>query len=331
MVAASAGRAAPAAGRVARWLACLAALSLTLISDVEAEAPGAHADTPPLIADHEAITAIPDPPAADPARLALGARLFDDQRLSHDGTLACSSCHSIKTNGRDGRLHRISGAIDKPPLATLTVFNAALSFRLNWRGNVRTLQEQAKTSIESPASMASSMTEVLGRLRADRSIVRQFRHAYGHEPDEPGLLDAIATYERSLLTPDSRFDQWLKGDSTALSAEEQHGYVLFQSLGCVSCHQGVNVGGNLYERHGIFHPLASPWPELLRVPSLRNVAVLAPYFHDGSAPTLDDAVRDMAVAQLDQTLSDDQVSAIVAFLRTLTGKYRGVTLTPVER
>jgi len=107
-----------------------------------------------------------------------------------------------------------------------------------------------------------------------------------------------------------------------LSAEEQHGYRLFKSLGCISCHQGVNVGGNLFERHGIFHPLASPKPEILRVPSLRNVATTPPYFHDGSAPTLDDAVRRMARAQLDQTLSDEQVQAIVGFLNTLTGAYR---------
>jgi cytochrome c peroxidase len=142
--------------------------------------------------------------------------------------------------------------------------------------------------------------------------------------DRTGLLDAIATYERSLLTPGSRFDRWLGGDAAALSAEEQHGYELFKSLGCVSCHQGVNVGGNLYQRHGIFHPLASPKPEILRVPSLRNVATTASYFHDGSAATLDDAVRKMAAAQLDLDLPDPQIQAIVAFLKTLTGNYRGV-------
>ena len=109
----------------------------------------------------------------------------------------------------------------------------------------------------------------------------------------------------------------------ALTADEQTGYGLFKSFGCVSCHQGANVGGNLYERHGIFRPLASPKPEILRVPSLRNVATTAPYFHDGSAPTLDDAVREMAAAQLDRTLSDQQVTAIVAFLKTLTGTFHG--------
>jgi cytochrome c peroxidase len=164
-------------------------------------------------------------------------------------------------------------------------------------------------------------------LSADPELVRQFEWAYGRGPDRASVLDAIATYERSLLTPGSRFDRWLSGDPAALSAEEQDGYQLFKSLGCVSCHQGVNIGGNLFERHGIFHPLASPKPEILRVPSLRNVATTPPYFHDGSAPTLRKAVRRMAFAQLDETLSDQEIDAIVAFLNTLTGAYRGVPVT----
>jgi cytochrome c peroxidase len=155
----------------------------------------------------------------------------------------------------------------------------------------------------------------------------QFDKAYGHGPDRASLVDAIATYERSLVTPGSRFDRWLQGDATAISAEEQRGYQLFKSLGCVSCHQGVNIGGNLFERHGIFHPLAAPKPEILRVPSLRNVAMTPPYFHDGSAATLDDAVRKMAFAQLDDRLTDQEIDTIVAFLRTLTGTYHGVPVT----
>jgi cytochrome c peroxidase len=159
---------------------------------------------------------------------------------------------------------------------------------------------------------------------AEPRIEHQFDEAYGHGPDRANLLDAIATYERSLVTPGSRFDRWLQGDATALSAKELRGYQLFKSLGCVSCHQGVNIGGNLFERHGIFHPLASPKPEILRVPSLRNVAVMAPYFHDGSAKTLHEAIREMAFAQLDDTLTEQQIDTIEAFLRTLTGTYRGV-------
>src|SRR6202007_347564 len=110
---------------------------------------------------------------------------------------------------------------------------------------------------------------------------------YGSDPDRTSFLDALTTYEQSLLTPGSRFDRWLGGDTAAITEHEQRGYHLFKSFGCISCHQGVNVGGNLFERSGIFHPLASPKPEILRVPSLRNVAVTPPYFHDGSAPTLD--------------------------------------------
>jgi mono/diheme cytochrome c family protein len=139
-------------------------------------------------------------------------------------------------------------------------------------------------------------------------------------PDMSSLLDAIAIYERSLLTPDSRFDHWLTGDKTALAPEEQQGYALFQSLGCISCHQGVNIGGNLFERRGIFHPLASG-PAILRVPSLRNVAVMAPTV---VRMTLQEAVRRMAWAQLDQKLDDRQIEQIVAFLKTLTGNFQGV-------
>jgi len=266
---------------------------------------------------------VPPPPAADPLRLALGERLFTDSRLSADGKRSCLSCHDIQTNGADG--NRLDKALDGStlPLNTTTVFNSALGFRLNWEGNFRTLEAQAESALENQRAMGDSIETVLQRLNGDAKTRRRFGAAYGHPPDRATLLDAIATYERSLVTPGSRFDRWLGGDAAALSAEEKDGYQLFKSVGCVSCHQGVGVGGNLFERHGIFHPLASPKPEILRVPSLRNVATTPPYFHDGSAPTLSEAVRRMAEAQLDQTLSDQQIELIIAFLKTLTGTYRG--------
>jgi cytochrome c peroxidase len=154
-------------------------------------------------------------------------------------------------------------------------------------------------------------------------MVDQFRAAYGGEPNGERFLDAIVTFERSLVTPGGRFDRWLGGDRSALSEQELEGYRLFKLLGCSSCHQGVNVGGNLFERQGIFHPLVQQPPEIVRVPSLRNVATTGPYFHDGSAATLQDAVRRMATSQLDRTVTDEQVESLVAFLRTLTGNYRG--------
>jgi len=275
----------------------------------------------------ESITPIPAPPAANPLKLDLGERLFEDPGLSRNRSRSCLSCHDTRHNGADAnrRDRTIDGA--ELFLNTNTVFNAALSFRLNWEGDVKTLESHVAASLESPRTMDITIDEALGRLRTNPEMAARFEKAYGHGPDRASLLDAIATYERSLLTPGSRFDRWLEGDETVLSAEEQRGYELFESFGCISCHQGVNVGGNLFERHGIFAPLAAPKPEILRVPSLRNVAVTPPYFHDGSAATLEDAVRRMAAAQLDRTLSDQQTTAIVAFLRTLTGTYRGRPVT----
>jgi cytochrome c peroxidase len=311
--------------RSCRWAwVCLALL--TIGTAAAQTAPSQMPDQGSIFGE-EPITPIPPPPAADPLKLALGERLFTDPRLSHDGSRSCSSCHDTRTNGADGnRLDKAPDGSDLP-LNTNTVFNAALSFRIGWEGSFPSLEAQAEASLTDPAFMATSFDEVLGRLSADADIARQFDAAYGHGPDRASLLDAIATYERSLVTPGSRFDRWLDGDAEALTAEEQAGYGLFKSLRCVSCHQGVNVGGNLFERHGIFHPLAAPKPEILRVPSLRNITTTPPYFHDGSAPALGDAVRRMAAGQLNQTLSDQQVAAIVAFLGTLTGTYHDRLVT----
>jgi cytochrome c peroxidase len=301
---------------------------LTIVLCVALTSP-AHAQVPALQGPSpaEPITPIPSPPAQNPERVALGDRLFHDPRLSHNDIRSCASCHDTRTSGASPLAH------DKTPdgkdiaLNTPTIFNAALSFRLRWEGDVRSLETECEQTLLNPDIMATGVNEVLDKLRSDRGIVRQFRDAYGHGPDGAGLMDAIATYERSLLTPGGRFDLWLSGQTDAITQDELAGYQLFKSLGCISCHQGVNVGGNLYERHGIFHPLASPEPEVLRVPSLRNVATTPPYFHDGSVPTLPNAVRAMGYAQLDVTLSNQQTAAIVAFLNTLTGTYSGGPVT----
>jgi cytochrome c peroxidase len=303
------------------WLG-LALLSFAGAAPAQTPNPPTTRVTP--AANQEPITPIPPATAADPRKVELGQQLFQDRRFSHHGALACISCHDIHTNGTDDGQQTTTRAAATRPLRTLTVFNAALSFRLNWEGNIRTLEDQVESSLENPTGLATSADEVIRKLNADPRVVAQFNDAYGRRPDRAALLDAIATYERSLLTPGSRFDRWLDGDSAALTKAELGGYTLFQSLGCVACHQGVNVGGNLFERHGIFRPLASPQPEILRVPGLRNVATRAPYFHDGSAPTLAEAVRQMAAAQLNRVLTGQEVDAIVAFLNTLTGTYRGV-------
>ena len=296
-------------------------LVLLLASGVVGRSSELQLLTAKRLADQEPITPIPQPPAVDPQRLALGERLFGDPRLSGDGKLACSSCHDLATNGAGPSIVAHDGS--KAPFDTLTVFNAPLSFRLNWQGNYRSLGEQAESSLENPKNMHTNVDEVLGKLNADAQMVQQFRTAYGRAPDRTNFLDALVTFERSLLTPGSRFDRWLEGDPSALSEAELEGYRTFKSLGCSSCHQGVNVGGNLFERQGIFRPLVAAKPGIVRVPSLRNVAVTAPYFHDGSAATLEEAVRKMGSAQLGWPLSDQQIVSIVAFLRTLTGTYLG--------
>jgi cytochrome c peroxidase len=281
----------------------------------------------PQAREVEPITPVPPPPPLDPARLKLGEALFRDTRLSGTGARACISCHDLASNGADGRRRAL--ALDGAPLAvnTLSVFNAALSFRYNWAGNRRTLEEQAAGSITNPKAMGGQLDVAVARMRADPSTVAAFRRAYGAPPNAPRLLDAIATFERSLLTPNSRFDAWLRGDDKALNATELRGYREFKAAGCVACHQGVNIGGNLFQQSGVFHPLASPSPGVLRVPSLRNVAATAPYFHDGSARTLEGAVRAMGRAQLNRTLSESQVCDIVAFLRTLNGERQGRQVT----
>jgi cytochrome c peroxidase len=302
------------------WI-CLASLLLGIGATAQPR-EAEMADSKP-VADQEPITPIPPPPAADPLKLALGERLFGDPRLSGDGNLACSSCHNLKTNGAGDGSGADAHEPSTHPFNTLTVFNAVLNFRLNWEGNFRALDAHVESSLQNPMNMRTSVDEVVAKLNADPETVRQFREVYGRPPDRTGFLDALTTFEQSLLTPGAKFDRWLGGDTSALSTEELGGYQLFKSLGCSSCHQGVNLGGNLFERQGIFRPLAGPKPEIVRVPSLRNVAATAPYFHDGSEPSLREAVRRMAAAQLDRSLSDQQVDSIVAFLRTLTGVYRG--------
>ena len=303
-----------------RWAAvgiislCAAAV---IVATAVAQAPSDLLKREGPVAGQEPISPIPAAPAADPLKLALGKRLFSDPRLSGGGNLSCSSCHDISANGA-----RPDGAVSWP-FDTPTIFNAVLNFRLNWEGNFRSPAEHVVSSLENPVYMRSSVEDVVRKLNADPGMVDRFRAAYGGEPDAERFLDAMVTFERSLVTPGARFDRWLGGDRSAVSQAELEGYRLFKSLGCSSCHQGVNVGGNLFERQGIFHPLVQRPPETVRVPSLRNVATTAPYFHDGSAATLQDAVRRMAASQLDRTLTDEQVETLVAFLRTLTGNYRG--------
>jgi cytochrome c peroxidase len=296
----------------------------------------------------EPISPIEPPTGLDLVKVRLGERLFGDVRVSGGDRVACIACHQLDNGGAHHRDFSPSpeagGMLDRN---TPTIFNAALNFRFGWSGRFRGLTEQNEFIILNPRVMNTNWTELIGKLRADSEYRAAFDKAYGGPIDAAQVLDALVSYERSLVTPNARFDRYLRGERDAITPEEEQGYSLFKSLGCVACHQGVNVGGNLFERFGIFEPpSSSDGPNqpadlgrfaitgqerdrfVFRVPSLRNVALTAPYFHDGSAATLAAAVNVMARKQLGRTLKGAEVDLLVGFLKTLTGEYLG---RPLDR
>ncbi len=271
----------------------------------------------------------------DSEKVALGWRLFHDPALSGDGSVSCASCHGIAEGGDDGRSRSVGvkGRIGQRNAPT--VLNSAFLFRLFWDGRAEDLESQIDGPLNNPDEMDSSWTIAIERLGRDAEFMRHYRASYGEPLRVEALKDALATYERSLITPNSAFDRHLCGED-ALSGSARDGYRLFLDLGCASCHQGRNLGGNLFQTFGIFEAppmLEDPGADrgrqqvtgrdedrfVFRVPSLRNVARTAPYFHDGSVDDLTTAVRVMAASQLGRRLSDDQVAKLVAFLGSLTG------------
>jgi cytochrome c peroxidase len=293
----------------------------------------------------EPITPIPMTTNLDWAKVRLGERLFHDVRLSRGNVIACATCHSLAEGGDDG-LPRSRGADGKPlNFNSPTVFNAMLSFRLTWRGNFRSPEAFIEAVLLNPRLMNTSWDELLSKLRADADYRKAFAAIDPGGLKPAHVLDALAAYHRSLVTPNARFDQYLRGQRDAITDEEKRGYHLFKSYGCIACHQGVNVGGNLFQKFGVFQtPLSlkervseadlgrftithdDQDRHVFRVPSLRNVAVTAPYFHDGRASTLEEAVDIMAKAQLGRILSQQDIGLIVQFLHTLTGEYQGQSL-----
>lgn len=287
----------------------------------------------------EPIRPIPEAPAMDPAVRALGERLFHDPVLSGDRTMSCATCHVLERGGVDGLPRAIGADGLALDLNVPTVLNASLNFRQSWAGRFATLEEQVDAPLMSSSEMGTSWPELIARLEGDPTYVRAFETAFGGGPSPDRVRRAIAAYERTLLTPDSPFDAWLRGDADALEPEALAGYVLFKEYGCIGCHQGVGVGGNMFQRLGIVRDYFAERGAIgaadlgrfevtgdeadryvFKVPSLRNVALTAPYFHDGSAETLAEAIRVMAEYQLGREIPAADVRRIEAFLGTLTGR-----------
>ncbi|MCU0118652.1 c-type cytochrome [Pseudomonas sp. B2M1-30] len=288
----------------------------------------------------EPLKPLPDVPKEDPARVKLGRQLFNDPRLSTNNTLSCASCHQLDKGGADTRA--FSQGFDGQPLPvnTPSVFNARLNFRQFWDGRVETLEEQSDKVITSPHEMGSSWDTVVQRLSDDPGYRQGFGAAYPDAVTKANIQNALASYERTLATPDSRFDQYLKGNTEILTLDEKYGYQRFKDYGCIACHQGVNIGGNMFQKFGVFgdyiadrgNPTEADQGRfnvtgdeadraVFKVPSLRNVALTAPYFHDGSAPTLERAVDVMFKYQLGRMPSDEDKALIIQFLKTLSGHW----------
>jgi cytochrome c peroxidase len=305
-------------------------------------------------AQQEPISPLPRDPAADSQgkpldarKVALGDKLFHDPRLSKDNTISCASCHNLATNGADAPDRPVSLGVGgaKGAVNSLTVFNSRYNFRQFWDGRAANLSDQVAGPVHNPVEMASNWPEVIAKLNQDGALAAQFKAIYPDGVQSKNIQDAIAVYEMTLTTPNAPFDQWLRGDPQALAADQLKGYQLFKSYGCIACHQGMNVGGNMYQTFGVMggyfeargHPTEADNGRfnvtknpadmhVFKVPSLRNVAITPPYFHDGSAQTLEQAVDVMFRFQLGRTAPDADKALIIQFLHSLTGQYQGKSL-----
>jgi cytochrome c peroxidase len=325
----------------------VAAIGALLIASVALQSQATHdsRDRSSMPLGEEPITPVPRGVSLDADKMRLGEMLFHDVRLSRSDVLACASCHMLAEGGDDNRARSPGSNGQLLDFNAPTVFNVGLSFRLNWRGNFRTLEEQNEAVLLDRNLMNTTWQELLPKLHADETYREAFATVYGSDPEPAHVLDALGSFQRSLTTPEARFDRHLRGERDAITPEEERGYRLFKDYGCVACHQGVNVGGNLFQRFGVFYDPFSQWPIstadlgrftitgeeddrfVFRVPSLRNVAVTAPYFHDGRAQTMEQAIEEMARSQLGRVLTERDIELIAGFLRTLTGEYEGRPLS----
>ncbi len=286
---------------------------------------------PDYVQPQELITPIPVSIPFDKRKALLGRKLFSDTILSKDNTLSCSSCHDLENGGDDGRRFSVGIKGKQGNINAPTVFNAVFNFAQFWDGRAGDLKEQAKAPITNPIEMASLFEDVISKLNKNPYYKSEFNKIYRDGVTEDNIVDAIAEFEKTLITPYSKFDNFLRGE-TVLSPAEADGYREFQSKGCIACHNGVNIGGNMYQKFGVIekhrgkdhlgrYNVTKKEKDkfFFKVPTLRNIALTSPYFHDGDVLDLTEAVKVMAKYQLGRKLKEEEVASIVAFLKTLTG------------
>lgn len=307
--------------RLLRW---------SLLAGLASSAATGHALT-----NAEPIQPIVPTPVTNPAQVELGKKLFFEPRLSKSGAISCNSCHNLAMGGADNLRTSIGDHWQQGPINSPTVLNARFNLAQFWDGRAANLKAQAGGPIANPGEMAFSHGQALDVLRSIPQYQREFKKAFGtdHITLEE-VTTALAAFEETLVTPNSRFDQWLKGDARAINAQELAGYKLFKESGCVSCHSGINVGGSMFQKMGVVEPYKTSNPAqgrfavtgreedrmVFKVPSLRNIELTYPYFHDGSAESLEQAVDVMGRVQLGRHFTAEENAQIVAFLKTLTGE-----------
>lgn len=296
---------------------------------------------PPAQAADEPIQPIEAHKPKNPKMVELGEMLFFDPRLSKSGFISCNSCHNLSMGGSDNLPSSIGHKWHQGPINAPTVLNSSMNLAQFWDGRAKDLKDQAGGPIANPGEMAFSHALTVDVLRSIPQYRTRFKQVFGSDQINIGMVtDAIAAFEETLVTPDSRFDKWLKGDKTAINQTEADGYKLFKESGCVSCHNGPAVGGTSYQKMGVHEPykttskaegrMAVTGKEadrfMFKVPTLRNVELTYPYFHDGAAATLEEAVDTMGRLQLGRKFTKDENAKIVAFLKTLTGKQPDIKL-----
>ena len=295
----------------------------------------------PTWAADEPIQPIKPAVVKNAAMVELGKMLFFDPRLSKSGFISCNSCHNLSTGGSDNLPSSIGDHWHKGPIRSPTVLNSSLSVAQFWDGRAKDLKAQAGGPIANPGEMAFSHQLAVTVLESIPDYVAAFKKAFGSDGvNIDRTTSAIAAFEETLVTPNSRFDKWLKGNKKILTADEAAGYALFKDSGCVACHNGPAVGGNSFQKMGVVEPYKTVNTAqgrvavtgndadrmTFKVPSLRNVALIAPYFHDAGAPTLTAAVETMGKLQLGKVFTPEENAKIVAFLKTLTGDQPKIVL-----
>lgn len=270
----------------------------------------------------------------NPGKVELGKKLFFDPRLSRSGFISCNSCHNLSMGGSDNLKTSIGHNWQEGPINSPTVLNSSLAVAQFWDGRAANLKEQAGGPIANPGEMAFTHDLAIDVLQSIPGYVAEFKSVFGSSRiDIDKVTSAIAAFEETLVTPNSAFDKWLQGDDKALNARELAGYKLFKESGCVACHNGPAVGGTSFQKMGVVEPYKTTSTAEgrsavtgkdedrfnFKVPTLRNVELTYPYFHDGAAQTLEEAVEIMGRLQLGRTYSKQEIGDIVAFLKTLTG------------